>query len=360
MPPLEKPTLVQILTDKLREDIQKGAWKGQLPGRRILAERYGCSVKTCLRAIDMLEEEGILSPAVQGRPRSILSPGAAKSTRARRHTLIIIHTSRAPLSAEMANILNELQAIWEGNAGAVVKIPIDYKQLKNPEKRINEIIHRHSVDAAILLNAPLPITRACREHIPCFQMGGLYEEHPNVSSYSSNFKKEIENFARHLVAWGHRRILIPIYDETSRPPVTAGLLDAYGENEAPHDLDSLMPCFFSSEPKEWMALWKEKLSALEPTAVIVMDDVRYLSLTSFCQQAGIRIPRDISVILYNYNPKFEWISPRPTMGQFPAKKVATAFKKWIKSHYKCMGCNSLPISHRWGDSVARIGQQKAK
>lgn len=361
MPPFNKPSLADTLAQKLHDDLKTGVWKDTMPGLRTLAEYYSVSVRTCSEALFLLEEQGIVSMPVKGKPRSILLDAIEKPHSARRQNLLIIHTSRAPLSSVHSNMLNEIQTIWEASSGVSTKVKLDYKNIANADKRLTDIIHRYSADAAVLINAPAEVVDACLAHIPCFQIGGLYPgSPPNITIFGSHFQTEIQRYTRHLVSWGHTRILLPIYDEASRPLCMQGMLDAYGDVEAPADLEELIPCHYSSQPKDWMNFWKEKLSQLEPTALIILDDVRYLSLTGFCLKAGIKIPWDLSVILFHHNPQFEWANPRPTMGLFPGDKVVDAFKKWIKSNYKPMGRHTLPLTHQWGESVSRVRQQRTK
>ena len=354
MRPIKKDSLAKRLADQLEQDILQGIWKDQLPGRSVMAQHYEVSVKTYLAALAILQAAGHISATTRGRPFQILTKADSQARSQQQHNLILIHTSRAPLTAEHASLLHEIQTYWESHAGTATKVALDYKNLGNADKRIADIIHRHSANAAVLLNAPLAISGECYQRIPTFQIGGLHPDTPKLSAIGCGFATEIERFARLLIQWGHRRILIPVYDETSHPICLSGLKAAYDDSPPPEDIEQLLPVFFSSHPDAWKKFWKDTLSSLEPTAVIVMDDVRLLSLYSFCQQAGIRIPRDLSVILFSYNPKLEWVSPRPTMGVTPTQKMLAQFKHWFETHYKPTGSKTFPLDHLWGESISRI------
>lgn len=355
MKALKKPSLARILADTISADLRAGTWRDTLPGLRSLASHYGTSLRTSTDAIGLLEKDGILSPASPGKARRILLPRKAKrQSRKKQHTLLIIHNSAFPLSSEHASILSSIQAHWEQVRGSAVRVPLDYMHLQSPEKRLPEIIRRHSADAALLLNTGKNITSACATHLPCFQLGGDSIQSSNISHFGTSYTREIENYTRQLVSYGHRRILAPVLNTGSQSICLKGLRAGYGDTPPPSDLEDLVPVITSTQPQAWQAFWKEKLSTLEPSAVIVMKDTNLLSLYGFCLQAGIRIPWDLSIILYSYNPKLEWLSPRPTMGSFPQEKFLTIFKKWVRTGYQTIPSTTLPLHHHWGESVGRI------
>ena len=71
--------------------------------------------------------------------------------------------------------------------------------------------------------------------------------------------------------------------------------------------------------------WKEE----PPDAVIFLDWREFVAAESFFNEAGVSIPRDVSVIVLSQNGTMEWHQPAISHYEHPVKPMARAIAKWV-------------------------------
>lgn len=77
MPHLRRLSLVEQTANLLREGLDQGRWRGQLPGVVRLAEALGVSTHTLRAALLLLETEGRVALSEDGRSRHVTAKGTA-------------------------------------------------------------------------------------------------------------------------------------------------------------------------------------------------------------------------------------------------------------------------------------------
>ncbi|WP_193214575.1 substrate-binding domain-containing protein [Luteolibacter marinus] len=353
---VERKSLAVQVADRIEQAIRSGQWGDRLPGNRMLAERYGVNRKTCVAAMELLEQRGLVGGAEVGKCREILPaesrPDSGKASRGR---LLILRPASSPLNLEDENLLRSFQEAWEATRGGVAWERVDFERYRNPKVPLEKLIERHNA-AALVLYVPLHTWGevAC-ERLPSFQVGGTHGNSKKFSMCSFAINQGIEAVARHLSQLGHRRILVPI-DSISggfREAFVDGLARGLGEAPEEGTVEDLCPRFPEPVPEVWRSYWEKAFRRIRPTAVVVTEDVHLLSLYGFCAHHGIRIPADVSVISINYERHFEWCQPRPTMLRFPNRKALTYFKEWLSGGLRPIGKHFLEMNLIEGESVGR-------
>ncbi|MCB1129674.1 MAG: substrate-binding domain-containing protein [Verrucomicrobiae bacterium] len=352
---VEKKSLAVQVADRIEEAILSGKWTGALPGNRTLAERYGVNRKTCVAAMDVLEQRRLIGPAEVGKCRVILPIDSVSSARTTRDRLLILRPAASPLNLEDENLLRSFQETWESSRGGVVWERVDYERFRKPLPVLEKLIERHHAHALVLY-VPLNTWGAVAvDRLPSFQVGGVHGPSPKFSMCSFSINDGIEAVTRHLAGLGHRRILIPI-DSISggfRSAFVDGLARGLGEAPESGTFEDMCPSFPEPVPEVWRTYWEKAFRRVRPTAVIVTEDVHLLSLYGFCAHHGIRIPKDVSVISINYERHFEWCQPKPTMLRFPNRKALSHFKEWMAGGLRPIGKHFLKMDIVEGESVAR-------
>ncbi|BDS07054.1 hypothetical protein NT6N_20940 [Oceaniferula spumae] len=356
---IERKSLVVQLAERIEHAIRVQTWDGKLPGKRPLADRFGVNVKTCARALDLLEQRGLLEPAVTGKRRVICKSAlGGKNVEARRgQRLLFLHQAHVPLSYCDVMMMREMQEIWEREGGQAMWARVDYGRARKPGLALKKLIERHAADALVLHMPGSGWGREAALRLPCYQLGGDFPSDVSVSLTAYALDKEIARVVELLSKLGHHRILLPLEGSMAsvRKAVLGGLRMGVAEQPKEGKWEDYCPEFTESVPEVWNDYWKKSFASLRPTAVVVFEDTHLLSLYGYCAVNGIRIPQDLSVISFAFDQRFEWVRPKPVMMRFPVQQCIANFKDWMARGMQPIGRKYLKLELLDGDSVARLG-----
>ena len=349
---LERRALPSRLAEIIEAEIKAGDWCDHLAGHRSLMRRYSVSAKTSLAAIELLESRGLISGAEQGRKRRILMD-RVQQTKPLNELLMI--GNMGAQSGEDHDQLDAYQRAWEESGGRVNTVRFDFPRYRRPQSRLREAITAYKADALLLYVAPLPWVEAARALKPVFLSGGEWQG-DDISGVGYNVRDEVMRVVEKLREHGHKRIVLPMDLMGSRmeTAVRQGFARGLGLPEDSATVREFTPVFPERVPSAWQSYWRKAISSLRPTAVVVWDDIRYLSLTGYCFINGIRIPRDLSVICLESTEHLEWCEPVPTRMRFPAHEAVRHFRKWIHGGCKATGMKFLSMKLIDAGSVAPV------
>lgn len=355
---IERRSLAVQLSEQLEKEIRTGTWKGVLPGKRTLAERYGVNVKTCATAMDLLARRDVIGPAVVGRGRLILPNTGFRRIDQKRgeKRLLVLHQAGGAVNVADYHLLQSMSELWDRSCGRTAWATVDFPRCKSPGPRLDALVKRHSADALLLLTPGTGWHREAEGRLPSYLCGGPYEESLPISLSAYKIPVEVRKIVRHLRQRGHSRIIFPTEGLSGKS--WRAIVDAMHEkNSAKPEVgtpEDYCPRFPTNVPEAWDSYWKTTLARLGPTAVIVQDDAHLLSLYGYCAVHGLQIPRDLSVISTNYEPRFEWLRPKPVMMRFPAKAALAHFQYWTDGGLRHTGTKFFTLEMVDGDSVSDI------
>ncbi len=351
---LERKSLAVQLADRIERAIRLGEWTGRLPGNRTLADQFAVNRKTCVAAMNVLEQRGLIGTAKVGKRRVIL-PVESPPTTARnsKDRLLILCPTSSPLNWGDESLLQSFRDAWERSRGPAVWERVNFERYRRPAPLLEKLIERHHAAALTLYVPPGTWGAEAAERLPSFQVGGLHGDGLKFSMCSFSITTHIERVTRHLVSLGHRRILIPVGSISGgfRKAFVTGLSKGLATPPGAFAFEDLCPSFPESIPDVWTSYWERAFRSLRPTAVVVTEDVHLLSLYGFCAHHGIRIPDDVSIISTNYERRFEWCQPKPTMLRFPNRKALSHFNTWLAGDLRPIGKHFLEMDFVEGESV---------
>lgn len=348
---LERKSLPARLADLIEDEIKSGNWGDTLAGHRKLMERYSVSAKTSLAAISLLEERGVISGAEQGKKRRVLakavSPGTALSD-------LLIIGNAGPQSGEDILQLQGFRRVWEEYGGRVHHITFDFPRYRRPDSLLRDAVASHKADALLLHVAPLVWAEAARKLRPVFLAGGEGRGE-GITGVGYDVREEVMRAVEKLMEFGHERILVPmdLVGARMETGVRQGFARGLGHAENSAMVREFTPVFPERVPSAWQSYWRKAMTSLRPTAVVVLDDIRYLSLTSYCYANGIRIPRDLSVICLESTGHLEWCEPVPTRMRYPVQDAVRHFRRWVRGGCQSTGRRFLEMELIEGNSVAQ-------
>ena len=183
------------------------------------------------------------------------------------------------------------------NIGTMEMTYLEHCRYRNVDGVCLACVDFYSAEVAELVNSD----------IPCVTIDHMFNN--RISVMSDNFRG-MDALVRHVISRGHRKIALIHGEKTS---VTVNRLTGF--HRACEELGVRIPEKWIREgvfhdPSSCYIITKEILSAGErPTCIFFPDDYSYIGGYNAIQEAGLRIPEDISVVGYDGIPLSRIVSP---------------------------------------------------
>ncbi|WP_159434763.1 substrate-binding domain-containing protein [Rubritalea squalenifaciens] len=338
-----RKSLAEQVADFILESLIQQSGLQVLPGERLIAERAGVSRQTVQEALRLLERQGVIMPKEGRKARRVANTYREKP----KSGMVLIYLRNSGLIRSAANVRNERRyiEIWEANGGTVIVKEMDFILHKDPPPAFFErMVTQYGMDAIVLTVAPLSwVNGAHQAGIPCLCEGGLVPNDGSVSLIAYDAALTMRHVLRYLKTRGHERILVPCSTYFASLHL---LYQAVYQEEmcvAEADVENYIPRFVEHQPKIWMAYWERAFARARPTAVVCADTPILISLLSFCNSKGLKIPDDISLICLDYSENLRWYQPSIQMMKYPHERAAKDFERWIKGGLKSIGIKLYPM-----------------
>ena len=334
---------MNAVADELRDRVLPGHQGDFLPGTRILAGTLGVSVPTVCKALHQLGAEGALvgggkrrrwrvadmqAPSSPTR-RSGNAALGGKKPRSRR----LLFLSAKPLRGERfsgveiyAALLDKLATSdWE-----VIYRVMDFWNTERPRRVWNEMLEFTMPDAIVAISGTETLGKwLVDKKIRTLFIGGTRGT-SGVPAVFVSVSSMLGDAAGRLFAQGHRRLLFPLFGRA--PALVKGAADT--AKQVTEAMGIPQKCLVVTESKYsgpevvinlLRAQWKKE----PPDAVIFLDWREFVAAESFFNEAGVSIPRDLSVIVLSQNGTMEWRQPAISHYEHPVNPMARAIAKWV-------------------------------
>lgn len=365
MNPVIRIQLVNSVATELRRRLIQGELKGRLPGARLLAKALGVSVPTVCKALHELHEEGLVTGGgdrkrweagdlTQTRPNGEL-PAKRPASRPGR----LLYVSTLPLSIErqtgvevFAKTLDLLSAKgWE-----VMYRGVPFVSARKPHRAWDDLLRFSKPDALVVQGGSEVFGLwAMQNQLRTLFVGGDSGSNP-IPTIMVRASMMLRQVLERLFASGHRRVLIPLcgripqFAERCRNEVRECAMELGVGVEAVVFAESEY-----SSPEVLAGAMRQHWRKQAPDALIIFDWREYLAASSFLAEAGISIPRDVSVVLLSHNPTMDWHLPALCHFMHPVEEIAKACAKWVVGGKAMLGSGRvMEFQPRWveGASIA--------
>lgn len=290
----------------LRRGLNEGHWNGKLPGVVRLAADCGVSTGVVRKALWLLEEEGLLSGRGLGRSRSIAASALQAESRPLR-VAILRHDARMEDNTQTSMVLAEISHSLEEAGHEAFFCRKSQVEMKHQTNRLARQLAESPADAWVIEAGSHPLLEWCsKQATPCLALYGRADDLP-LARYGPDVESAFRAATRHLLALGHRRVVL-IISEARRKPTpgksACGFLEelrAHGVvtgeyhlpdwNETPEGLHHLLDKLFQKTP---------------PTALIIDEIPHYFATLTFCARRGIRVPDQVSLVSTDCATLADW------------------------------------------------------
>ena len=323
MSKLQKATIVEQVASHLREEIGQGRWKELMPGRQTLARDLGISAMTVVRALALLEREGLLIPQGNGLQRKIRSTerGVARKLRI------------GILAGELADLevgyVVELQHEIE-HAGHSVSLSRNY--LLDPKMtpaRLERLIDQNTADAWIVIAAPRETLEwLVARGMPVLAIFGRRRGLP-IAGVGPDKTPALLMATRKLIELGHRGIVL--LNRRMRRMPTPGIAEkAFLEELA---ASGIAPSSFHlpdwEEDTDGFHCLLENLFKVTPPTALIIDEVPlFIGVQQFLASRKILVPDQVSLVCNDASQDFQWCRPSVAHIHWDSQPIVRRAVKW--------------------------------
>ncbi len=313
---------VDQIAAALREDIERGKWTKEIPGRESLALDLGANPKTVERALRILQREGMLLPQGRGRNRRIASR-KARNQSLKMTFLIYEKSDRVQLyHDELIHRINRSGHIATIAGKSMYELGMNLKKVTSYVKSIE-------TDAWVVSSGPRDILEwFAKQSTPVFAEFGRNNDLP-IPSVSIDKVPAMQQAVRKLVALGHRRIVMLAREERRKP--TPGEtermflqeLESHGIKTGTYNLPE-----WQNNIADYHRCLDSLFSKTPPTALFITEAPHFMTTLLYLSRRGMMVPKDVSLICHDPDLAFSWCDPMATHFSWDIGPVAQYVMAW--------------------------------
>lgn len=285
--PLQKPSLDELLAEKLKAHIIEKKWIGTLPGIRTISDQFGVSTLTVKSALTQLEKEGYLAPAQRGKPRQILSHSEPDLSSAK---VIVLLRPHLHLMSTLTSEVYKLITKQLDDLGVRFKdVGIDVKD--GTHFSTPKILHNsnlHNIQGVILCDVVHDKARnAIGPDIPILVMGPRLLDDPNCCNVALYTGETLTKILKYIFSLGLKYvpILQSFPTKEYHSSISRTIEQTYEEAGLRYREEIHLP-FTSYSNIE--SVIKKIIEHGPPSAIICFGNDQWCYLTQYFQARGIR------------------------------------------------------------------------
>ena len=318
------------VTQRLQQMLGKGVWQtgDQIPGERELAEYFGISVLTLNKAVSALVQQGLLERQ-RGRGTFVSLPKRVET----RCLAVVMHSS---LKDVMTPSDYYTESLVHGIQAALAPHGFDYSLSFLGEWHPNVLaaMPRTKLSGVLMMAPPSnrwnDIERLWELGLPVVVLGASWPD-SKVPTVGSDNRGGTHEALRHLLQLGHRKIgfIYPSLlwsDHRNR-------LNAYHDFMSSHNLPVNPEWVVESQlddAENDVAVLKKLLeSPNRPTAIFAGNYYSGALLLHLCQQMGISVPDDLSVVAFDDPFSASLLTPPLSTVTQPLREMGAAAMKHL-------------------------------
>jgi DNA-binding LacI/PurR family transcriptional regulator len=316
----ELPRRLPLATETaraLRLAISRGTWVEFLPGERELCLRFQVSRPTLRTALEELESSGEIERTPRKRCRLLVMPSSKR--RRRSESRVIAAIASRPLLAMPPSavvMVDELRTNL-GRAGFQLEMMVSPACFsKRPERALRDLTARVHAAAWVTFGSREPMQRwFLRSGLPCLVAGSCPPGIP-LPSVDLDYRAACRHAGGILRKKGHRHIVLCLPEGS-----TGGEAQSEeGLGEALSGIDSIQLTILKHDgTPDHLCVLLDTLfrKGSPPSAILVARAAHVLTVLTFLQSNGLRVPQDVAIISRDDRPSVARYSIDPAL--FPRR-----------------------------------------
>ena len=314
------------LAGDLKAELLGGRWSDTMPGILSLETELGVNRNTIHAALHLLEKEGLLKAEGAGRPRRIVLPENFKPPSLRVVILLYEETDRT--THYMVELRHAIRKA--GHTAEFARKTL--RDLGMNVTRVAAFVGKTKADAWVIKSGSREILEwFSQQPKPAFAFFGRRMQVP-LASTGPDKLEACAAAVRHLVEFGHRRIVMIVREERRKPK--PGALEQ-------RFLDTLEEMGIASGTynlPDWQnhaAGFHQCLDSLfkhtPPSALLIDEAPIFFAAQHYLAQRGIVAPRNVSMICLDADPAFAWFQPPISHIRWSAEPMLQRVVDWTNN-----------------------------
>jgi len=314
---------IEQVADHLRDEIRRGRWSREIPGRLELATEIGINSKTVEAALQLLVREGVLVAQGAGKRRKVSSEHHSHPRSLRVAVLNFDPPSRG--ENYIVDLMHQLRLAGHlPIAPQKTLIEMDMKV-----ERVAKLVKSTRADAWVVVGGSRDVLGwFSKQGIPAFALFGRRRD-MEIAGAGPDKIPAVRDVVHRLASFGHRRIVLLVRAERRLPKP--------GAQERVF-LETLAECGIEAGAYH-MPDWEESVNGFHrcleelfrvtpPTALIVDEAPFFTAAMQFCARRGLSIPEHVSLVCCDSNPNFSWCKPPISHIGWEIRPVVRRIVRW--------------------------------
>lgn len=297
-------THAEQLAAYLKSELLRGRWSGTMPGILNLETELGVNRNTIHAALHLLEDDGLLESAGQGRPRRIILP--ENPVIPPKRIIILLYEDADRKTHYMVELLHAIQ-----KAGHTAEFASKtMRDLGMDVKRVAGYVTKAGADAWVIKSGSREILEwFSMQPLPAFAFFGRRRQ-VSLPSIGPEKNEACSIAVRRLVELGHRRIVMLVREDRRKPKPGAleqtflDTLKEMGIAPGPYNLPD-----WKNDSAGFHGCLDSLFRHTPPTALFIDEVPMFFAAQHHLSQRGIVAPRNVSMICLDADPGFAWFQP---------------------------------------------------
>ncbi len=315
------------LAQHLREELERGRWRGKMPGVMRLTDELGVAKHTAEAALRELEREGVLRNQGRGRGR-IIDPAGGSGTRKGLRVAILLYEPSDRSSLDIVELLHALRE--SGHAASLAAETMT--ELDHSPERVARLVRATQADAWVILAGSLDVLKWFAENqVTAFALAGRANRVP-LASIAPDKDIAFRAAIRRLFDLGHRRIVMLVREDRRKPE------PGFTERMFLQELETLGISTGAYNLPDWECSVKGFHKGLEslfrfspPTALIVDEEPFVVATLQFCLAHGLRVPANLSLFCTDPGLSFGWCQPSIAHIYWDHRPIVRRIVRWVNN-----------------------------
>lgn len=314
---------IEQVAAHLEEEILRGRWTREIPGREELATEFGVNSKTVESALRLLESRGVLLAQGAGRRRKIANLSHATAPAMRIKLLLYEESDRT--DTHRVETLHQLSAL--GHIATFSEKTL--QDMGMNVKRVANFVESNTADAWVVVGASREILEwFVKQDIPAYAQFGR-SRNINISGVQVNKAPAVTEAVRKLVSMGHRRIVMLTRTDRRKPnpgqseQAFLDELENHGIKTGAYHLPD-----WEDNIGDFYRCLDSLFNTTPPTALFISEAQQLIAAQQHLARKGIISPDHISLICHDPSPAFSWCRPEISHIYWDYMPVVNSVLQW--------------------------------
>ena len=316
--------MVDQVAERLRQGIRSRRWIESMPGRSRLAEELGVSSSTVIRALSLLENEGLLVSGGPGKKRKIVEGSVDSESRSLRVALMLFDRQHRATDF-ISELLHQLEEA--GHIPFIAEKTV--LDLGQDSKVISRYVESVSADAWMITNGSHDLLKMMIEkQVPTFALFGCHDC-LSIAGARPDKSPMVTKITQQLINLRHRRIVFICRHFVRSPGPTKLVVDYLKVLEEANIRVGEYNLPRWEESKEGLARLLESLYRHTPPTALIFDEAHLFNAGfHFLSQKRLIVPQDVSLVALEEDPDLRWCQPPITHVRWDHSKLITPVVRW--------------------------------